>query len=122
MLNLLPTTEMRRKVRPLFMKDESTPLYPQKYVYDVMGTVCTLLIMNYIGLSFVVRASNVPSGWIVVRSFTFFSFSAQVLEWPPVYQTWKSTYFAGHVLLFTAWFVVTYVIPARRRAAPKKAD
>lgn len=37
------------------MKDEVTPLYPQKYVYDVLGMVATSLTMNYIGLSFVVR-------------------------------------------------------------------
>lgn len=89
--------EVRRKIRPLVMKDEVTPLYPQKYVYDVLGMVATSLTMNYIGLSFV------------------------ILEWPPVYHVWKSTYFIGHVLLFATWFVVTYVIPARpRSAAPKK--
>ena len=58
--------EVRRKIRPLVMKDEATPLYPQKYVYDVLGTVATSLTMNYIGLSFVVRLRPALSARVCV--------------------------------------------------------
>jgi hypothetical protein len=48
----------------------------------------------------------------------------QILEWPPVYHVWKSTYFIGHVLLFITWFVVTYVLPrpGKPTPAPKKVQ
>jgi len=90
--------EMRRKIRPLVMKDEKTPLYPYKYIYDVLGTVATLMCMNYIGLSFV------------------------ILEWAPVLQIWRSLCFGGHILLFTIWFLLSFVIPSRGRPTYNKKE
>jgi lysophospholipid acyltransferase len=85
--------EVRRKIRPLFMKNETTPNYPIKYAYDIAGIIATSLIMNCVGVSFV------------------------ILEWQPVYQIWSNLYFAGHIILFASWFVITFIVPARPRLA-----
>jgi hypothetical protein len=96
---------LRRKVRPLFMKDETTPNYPAKYLYDLGGTIAVMSIIDYAGCSFI------------------------LLEFGPVFQIWKSVYFYGHVLALVGYVVMAYIWPSPHRpasaastTAPKKAQ
>jgi len=115
--DLTITAEVRRKIRPLFMKNETTPNYPIKYAYDIAGIIATSLIMNCVGVSFVVRlfASRLPA--VVVFQLKKKKKKKQILEWQPVYQIWSNLYFAGHIILFASWFVITFIVPARPRLA-----
>eukprot|EP00002_Diphylleia_rotans_P020116 TRINITY_DN3898_c0_g1_i4.p1 TRINITY_DN3898_c0_g1~~TRINITY_DN3898_c0_g1_i4.p1 ORF type:complete len:436 (-),score=63.25 TRINITY_DN3898_c0_g1_i4:659-1966(-) len=46
--------ELRRVLRPYVLDDKQQPIYPRKYVYDVLGFMLSLGVMNYALSAFMV--------------------------------------------------------------------
>uniref|UniRef100_A0A7S1CCL7 Lysophospholipid acyltransferase n=1 Tax=Bicosoecida sp. CB-2014 TaxID=1486930 RepID=A0A7S1CCL7_9STRA len=91
--------ELRRRVRPMFVRDwyERTPKQTMsKTVYDTIGRVCTSLGMNYLACAFQALA------------FDYAMFS------------WGSWYFAGHIVIIGGYILVL-AIPAARAPTDGKA-
>jgi hypothetical protein len=88
----------RKHIRPLFLRSEkdvsaTSGSGPLKPLYDVMGMLCTALMINYLAVSFV------------------------VLSWEQAFLGFQSMYFAGHIGLL-ATYIVLSLIPTKR--APKQ--
>ncbi|RLN98182.1 hypothetical protein BBJ28_00019973 [Nothophytophthora sp. Chile5] len=76
----------RRHVRPYFVGHAAKPLY------DLVGTLCTALVVNYLAVSFV------------------------VLSWDDAVAGFKSMRFAGHIGLVVGYLLLTFV-PIKKSAA-----
>ncbi|ELR25469.1 Membranebound O-acyltransferase domain containing protein 2, putative [Acanthamoeba castellanii str. Neff] len=82
---------LRRKVRPWFLREDGVTPRPAKIVYDVLGVIAVQASLSYIAVSFVLL---LPS-----RAWTVY----------------ESMYHAGYVLIFATFFVTRFVLPSPPR-------
>jgi lysophospholipid acyltransferase len=86
----------RKHIGPYFLS-EGAPYARFRGFYTLMGTLSTMLTLNYYGLSFV------------------------VLSWSDSIALWKSLYFCGHVLHISALILVP-MLPRYKAADGKKTQ
>jgi hypothetical protein len=68
------TVDLRRKVRPWFLREDGVTPRPAKIVYDVLGVIAVQASLSYIAVSFVVRLPPSPLSLFALRSLFFVLF------------------------------------------------
>ncbi|DAZ98022.1 TPA: hypothetical protein N0F65_004512 [Lagenidium giganteum] len=79
----------RKHIRPYFLRDDGSAS-PSKLLYDVFGMVCTLGIVNYLAVSFV------------------------VLSWEQALSGFQAMHFAGHISLVVVYLLLS-AVPVKKK-------
>ncbi|KAF2076730.1 hypothetical protein CYY_001987 [Polysphondylium violaceum] len=96
--------DMRRKLRPYFVKTIETPTGPQekgtvlKPLYDIVGLMCTEWFLSFFGTSFL------------------------LLSIESTLQIWETFYYLPPIILLLSFFILRYIVPTPRSGSKSKSQ